>query len=295
MPGDCLFRKNEHEPQREDLSLKSAANNRNRQKLNLRRALRGRRSPGESNRGSALKPDGPPHSAYTRSTPPELVLRAHRVRDRHPETPAPSSRSGPRPHPSDWWRPAFRRARPAKVRVLTTQCPARSGFRPKAGMNRLGYVSVPRDPEWKLPEPLLPGPFAAVRPRVLLLRQQVNAMLYVLKSGCAWRLSPLNFLRWRAVAQVAGLRGAACASSGFHATPRRRSGQRARRRPAPPAYGSSAGRLCRRGDHNPVAAGSFSGIQRLVGTVNQVRAVDRLSMSASRIGSDPYAGCDRDC
>lgn len=61
------------------------------------------------------------------------------------------------------------------------------------------YSSDLTDAEWALLEPQLPGPFDTGRPRVLDRRDLVNAMLYVLKSGCAWRLLPADFPKWTTV------------------------------------------------------------------------------------------------
>jgi len=62
-----------------------------------------------------------------------------------------------------------------------------------------GYASDLTDPEWVLLEPLLPGPSHTGRKRIHSQRVLINAMLYVLKTGCAWRLLPLNFQRWTTV------------------------------------------------------------------------------------------------
>ncbi|MFB9991945.1 IS5 family transposase [Deinococcus oregonensis] len=61
------------------------------------------------------------------------------------------------------------------------------------------YSSDLTDPEWALLEPLLPGPSATGRKRTHSQRVLIDAMLYVLKTGCAWRLLPLNFPPWTTV------------------------------------------------------------------------------------------------
>ena len=43
------------------------------------------------------------------------------------------------------------------------------------------------DAEWAQLEPLLPGPARRGRPRAWPLRLLVNALFYVLRTGCAWR------------------------------------------------------------------------------------------------------------
>ncbi|MFB9995367.1 transposase [Deinococcus oregonensis] len=62
-------------------------------------------------------------------------------------------------------------------------------------MTSAGYASDLTDPEWALLEPLLPGPSATGRKRIHSQRVLIDAMLYVLKTGCAWRLLPPNFPR----------------------------------------------------------------------------------------------------
>src|SRR6187549_4026599 len=46
------------------------------------------------------------------------------------------------------------------------------------------------DEEWALLEPHLPAPCLTGRPRAWPMREIVNAIFYVLRSGCAWRLLP---------------------------------------------------------------------------------------------------------
>ena len=66
-------------------------------------------------------------------------------------------------------------------------------------MTRTGYASSLTDQEWALLEPLLPGPSFTGRKRIHSQRVLIDAMLYVLKTGCAWRLLPLNLPRWTTV------------------------------------------------------------------------------------------------
>jgi transposase len=54
------------------------------------------------------------------------------------------------------------------------------------------------DAQWTLIEPLLPAPRRLGRPRTPL-RQVVDAILYLIKSGCPWRLLPKNFPPWKTV------------------------------------------------------------------------------------------------
>ena len=53
--------------------------------------------------------------------------------------------------------------------------------------------------EWAQLEPLLPGPARRGRPRSWLLRLLVNALFYVLRTGCAWRYLPREYPPWQTV------------------------------------------------------------------------------------------------
>ena len=47
--------------------------------------------------------------------------------------------------------------------------------------------------EWGLLAPCMPPPKSLGRPRTTDMREVVNAILYVLRSGCPWRLLPKDF------------------------------------------------------------------------------------------------------
>ena len=51
------------------------------------------------------------------------------------------------------------------------------------------------DAEWSCLQSHLPAPKANGRPRLHSPREILDAILYVLKSGCAWRLSPHDLER----------------------------------------------------------------------------------------------------
>ena len=54
----------------------------------------------------------------------------------------------------------------------------------------LRYASDLTDAEWAVVAPYLPGPHRQGRPRTADLREVVNAILYVLATGCQWRALP---------------------------------------------------------------------------------------------------------
>ena len=63
------------------------------------------------------------------------------------------------------------------------------------------YPSDLTDRQWELVEPLLPGPPAgpAGRPPEHSKREIVNAILYLTRAGCAWRMLPKDFPPWQTV------------------------------------------------------------------------------------------------
>jgi len=64
---------------------------------------------------------------------------------------------------------------------------------------RQPYSTDLSDAEWSCLEPHLPAPEATGRPRVYPLREILNAIFYVVRSGCSWRLVPHDFPPWRIV------------------------------------------------------------------------------------------------
>jgi putative transposase len=64
---------------------------------------------------------------------------------------------------------------------------------------RKRYPTDLSDEEWECIEPHLPTPTAAGRPRIRPLRELFNAIFYIVRSGCAWRLLPHEFPPWKTV------------------------------------------------------------------------------------------------
>jgi putative transposase len=60
-------------------------------------------------------------------------------------------------------------------------------------LNRRAYPSDLSDPEWAVLEPLMPAERLRGRPRERSLREVVNAILYLLRTGCAWDYLPHDF------------------------------------------------------------------------------------------------------
>jgi putative transposase len=64
---------------------------------------------------------------------------------------------------------------------------------------RKAYQSDLSDAEWSFLEPLLPCPKATGRPKTHSAREILDAIFYVLRGGCAWRLLPHDFPPWKTV------------------------------------------------------------------------------------------------
>jgi len=64
-------------------------------------------------------------------------------------------------------------------------------------MERKPYPTDLTDEQWKLVEPMLPRAKPGGRPRKADLREVVNALFYLVRSGCQWRMIPHEFPPWR--------------------------------------------------------------------------------------------------
>ena len=61
------------------------------------------------------------------------------------------------------------------------------------------YPTDLTDAEWRVLEPLIPPAKPGGRPRRVEMREVVNAVRYVLRAGCAWRLMPHDLPQWETV------------------------------------------------------------------------------------------------
>src|SRR5208337_2043389 len=64
-------------------------------------------------------------------------------------------------------------------------------------MERKPYPTDLTDEQWKLVEPFLPDAKPGGRPRKADLREVLNALFYLVRSGCQWRMIPHEFPPWR--------------------------------------------------------------------------------------------------
>ena len=72
------------------------------------------------------------------------------------------------------------RAQPLRIHIMTTSV-------------RKSYATDLTEDQWELIAPFVLPETGAGRPRTTNVREVVNAILYVLRSGCAWHLIPHDF------------------------------------------------------------------------------------------------------
>ncbi len=61
------------------------------------------------------------------------------------------------------------------------------------------YPSDLTDEEWGRIAPLMPAPGRLGRPREVEFGEVINAVRYLVRSGCGWRMLPVHFGHWRTV------------------------------------------------------------------------------------------------
>ena len=66
-------------------------------------------------------------------------------------------------------------------------------------MPRTPYPSDLTDEQWAILAPMLPAPQENCRPRQADLREVMNAILYLLRTGCPWRHLPHDLPPYRTV------------------------------------------------------------------------------------------------
>jgi putative transposase len=66
-------------------------------------------------------------------------------------------------------------------------------------MSRRAYPTDLTDAQWAILEPLVPPPQPGGRPPAHARRELINAMLYVLRGGIAWRAMPHDLPPWQSV------------------------------------------------------------------------------------------------
>lgn len=75
----------------------------------------------------------------------------------------------------------------------------RSQHRMPMTQARMAYPSDLTDEQWEMLEPLIPAISEDAAYHVHERREIVNAIFYVLRSGCSWRMLPHEFPAWGTV------------------------------------------------------------------------------------------------
>ena len=100
---------------------------------------------------------------------------------------------------------------------------------------RRAYLTDLSDAEWECIKGLLPTPENEGRPRLHSLREILNAIFYVARSGCAWRLLPHDFPPWKTVYHYFRMWRVDRTWERMHAALRQRVRVRLKRNPQPSA------------------------------------------------------------
>lgn len=64
---------------------------------------------------------------------------------------------------------------------------------------RQAYATDLTDKQWVLLKPLIPPAKSGGRARTTDVREVINAIIYLLRTGCSWRLLPHDFPKWQIV------------------------------------------------------------------------------------------------
>lgn len=64
---------------------------------------------------------------------------------------------------------------------------------------RKPYSTDISDSQWSILKPLIPASKPGGRPRTVNMREIINAIFYILATGCPWRLMPHDLPPWTTV------------------------------------------------------------------------------------------------
>ncbi len=66
-------------------------------------------------------------------------------------------------------------------------------------MNKPSYPTDLTNRQWHCISPLVPAAKPGGRPRALDMREVINAILYIVVTGCQWRMLPHDYPKWQSV------------------------------------------------------------------------------------------------
>ncbi len=85
----------------------------------------------------------------------------------------------------------------AKIALLTAQALGNDDIAKLAvGVARSSYPSDLTEAPWQIVEPVLPPAKPGGRPRTVDLREAIDPIFYLTRSGCSWRMLPHEFPPW---------------------------------------------------------------------------------------------------
>lgn len=92
----------------------------------------------------------------------------------------------------------IRRVRPPQrpPRPATPRAPDPARYKPAQRASTQTYATDLTDAEWEYLKPRFTGPRGRGRPPKYDARALLNAMFYVVRTGCAWRMLPAGFPPW---------------------------------------------------------------------------------------------------
>jgi len=100
---------------------------------------------------------------------------------------------------------------------------------------RQAYQTDLSNAEWSCLESHLPAPKATGRPKLHTTREILNAIFYVVRGGCAWRLLPHDFPPWKTVYHYFRAWRLSGVWEGMHSALLKRARVRLQRNPQPSA------------------------------------------------------------
>src|SRR5215467_11975648 len=86
-----------------------------------------------------------------------------------------------------------------RKRTKPNQSDLRRSIMCLCGRKRRVYSSDVTEEEWAILEPLIPAAKEGGRPQEIERREILNGILYVLRSGCPWRMIPHDLPNWSTV------------------------------------------------------------------------------------------------